>query len=142
MCTLDYDDPVEVYCEGPRTARKEHTCIGCGVVIRAGEAYCYVSYVSDGSASSEKECFACWWTRAAFRDDHGAFPMPSFLWEELRDCIDGERSNPWRPHLAALERRWRTSSVGRQQLRQTVFRSALTRELRNTMRIVARRGTT
>lgn len=140
MCTLDYGDPVKVYWEDPRTARKEHSCHGCGATIHKGEAYCYVSYVDEYRGNSEKECFVCWWTRAAFRDAHGAFPMPSILWEELRDCIDGDRSSPWRLHLAALKRRWRTSPFGRRELARTIYRNALSHQLALTRRILRKRA--
>lgn len=140
MCTIDYDDPVRVYRESPRIARKEHECSGCGAVIRNGEAYCYVSYVDDYRGNSEHECFACWWTRSAFWAEHNGGPLPSLLWEELRDCIGGERTNTWRPHLAALQRRWRTSSIGRRELARTIFRAALSRQFSLTRRILRMRA--
>lgn len=118
MCTLDYDEYVRAYTEDPRIARKEHSCLGCGATIHKGEAYCRVFYVSDGTGCSEKECFACWWTRSEFWVAHSGGPFPSFLWEELRDCIEGDHSSPWRGHLAALKRRWRTSLPGRMALRK------------------------
>lgn len=140
MCTIDYDDPVKAYREVPRIARKEHSCSGCGATIRKDEAYCYVSYVDDYRGNSEKECFPCWWTRAEFRVAHGAFPLPSFLWEELKECIDGERTSEWRPRLAALKRRWRTSPIGRSELAQTIYRTALLRQLALTRRILRKRA--
>lgn len=139
MCTLDYDDPVAVYTERPRTARKPHTCVGCGAEIRIGEAYSYVSYVGDGTAHSEHECFWCWWTRTVFSEAHEGGPVPSGLWNELMDCIGGERTNPWRPHLAALKRRWRASPSGRRKLARNVFRRALGRELAKTRKILRER---
>lgn len=139
MCTLDYDWHVKVYREDPRTARKDHSCAGCGSTIHPGSAYCYVSYVVEDSAHSEHECFYCWWTRSAFWEAHGGGSMPSCLWEELRDCVDGEHSNPWRPHLAALKRRWRTSSIGRMELAREVFRNALAHQLSLTRRIRKKR---
>lgn len=139
MCTLSCDDPVKVYREDPRTARKAHACSGCGATIHIGEPYCYVSYVDSDSARSEHECFPCWWTRTEFREAHGAFPMPNFLWEELRDCIDGQRPNPWRTHLAALKRRWRTSPTGRKALAREVVRNAVSRQLSFTRRMLRQR---
>jgi hypothetical protein len=140
MCTLDYDATVKAYLENPRTARKEHACSACGATIHNGEAYCYVSYVGDSTARSEHECFPCWWTRAEFREAHGAFPIPSFLWEELKACIEGDRTSEWRPRLAALERRWRTSTVGRRELARTIYRNALSRQLALTRRVLRKRA--
>lgn len=139
MCTLDYDDPVAVYTERPRTARKPHTCVGCGAQIHVGEAYSYVSYVGDGTAHSEHECFGCWWTRTVFSEAHGEGPVPSNLWNEVRDCIDGDRDSPWRIHLAAIKRRWRTSISGRRHLARSVFRKALMREIATTRAILRKR---
>ena len=140
MCTIDYDSQVKVYREDPRTARKEHSCVGCGAAIHKGEAYCYVSWVGDTTARSEQECFACWWTRREFCLAHWGGPLPSFLWEDLEECIDGERSNPWQPHLAALKRRWRVSWSGRKSLAAGWWRRAITRQLRLTRRIVRERA--
>jgi hypothetical protein len=118
MCTLECDDLVRVYAEDPRIARKEHSCLGCGATIHRGDAYNIVFYVSDGHGYSEKECFPCWWTRTDFWEAHSGGPFPSNLWEELKECIQGDHSSPWRAHLAALKRRWRTSPIGRRVLRK------------------------
>ena len=139
MCTLDYDVLVRVDTEDPRISRKEHSCLGCGTTIRKGEAYCRVFYVSDGYGHSEKECFACWWTRREFWEEHGGGPMPWALEDELRECIGGERRNPWRIHLAALRRRWRTSAPARRALHEGWFQGALNRQLRFTRRVLSKR---
>lgn len=140
MCTLDYDYSVAAYTERPRTARKPHTCVCCGAEIHVDEAYSYVSYVGEGTAHSEHECFWCWWTRTVFSEAHGGGPVPSALEEELRECSRWDDNSPWRVHLAALKRRWRTSTVGRQALARRVFRNALIREMWSTRRILRKRA--
>ena len=140
MCTLNQDDPVEAYRESAHTARKAHSCSGCGATIQKGEAYCRLFYVADHSASSEKECFACWWTRHEFWEAHSGGPLPWALEEYLHECIEGDRSSPWRPHLAALKRRWRVSDTARRDLRTGWFICAVNRQLELTRRILRKRA--
>lgn len=150
MCSIDYDETCAVWVEKPRTARKEHVCLGCGTTIRPREAYNEVRFVFDGSAGTERECFGCWFVRRAFGDGHSIYPLPSSLMADLADCIGtrlpaGDRSWPteWAPELAAIKNRWRTSESRRQQLAESWMRRALRRELRLIRSVVfARRAET
>lgn len=129
MCTLDYDGVCDVWREAPRIARKQHTCDGCGSIIQPKQAYLSHAHVFDGSASSEAMCFCCWWARACFMEEpeHRLIPTPRMLWQDIADCIDGDRSSPWRPLLAGLKARWRTSPSGRAELKRKVARAARVR---------------
>lgn len=116
MCSIDYE-PCQAWSETPRTARKAHRCSSCCQTIAAGEAYLNLGYVFDGSGGTEKVCFPCWWVWEIFGSAHGQKPMPSNLDEAIQECI-GDGDDDWRGELAFLKRRFRTSPVGRERLRE------------------------
>lgn len=118
MCSLDYDGVCDVWRETPRIARVQHACDGCGTIIPPRAAYLAHAHVYDGSAGSESMCFCCWWAREEFRasPEHRIIPTPRYLWRDVEDCIDGDRSSPWRPLLAGIKARWRVSPSGRARL--------------------------
>jgi hypothetical protein len=122
MCSLDYDGVCAVWREVPRVARVAHLCDGCGYVIAPRTAYLAHAHVYDGSAASEAMCFGCWWARMVFFDnpEHRILPTPRYLWQDIADCIDGDRSSPWRPLLAGIKARFRTSPSGRAAWRRAV----------------------
>jgi hypothetical protein len=130
MCTLDDGEQADIWREDVRVVmrpRKQRECDGCGAVIGAGEPFIDHFDLYEGNANSEAGCFACWWTREVFADDHGGMRYPfGMLMEQLEQCI-GENmrrvyrddsswpdsvanyDDEWRPHLAALKRRYRAS---------------------------------
>lgn len=146
MCSLDVE-PCSAWREAPRIARRHHGCDGCGADILVSHPYLYVSWVFEGSGGNESLCFCCWWEWERFGSHHGTKPMPSDFWGSLQDCITNlddvsEEAIPgWRPALAALKRRWRTSATGRQDLARKWLANALLRGLRLTQRVVLQRGT-
>lgn len=118
MCSFGELDPCTVWRETARRARKPHQCDGCGIVIQSSEAYVSHFDIFDGVASSQAMCFGCWWSREAFAEAHEQNFAPDFLWEALQECI-GENNDPrdvWRPHFAAIKRRYRTSPSRRRSL--------------------------
>lgn len=122
MCDYDGDaEPCTVWREEPAimsTAHfkgRPHECDSCGTTIARGDPYLRHANLFEGRWSSEKMCFACWWSREAFFEDHGSYQPPSGLWNMLQECI-GENDDPldkWRPHFAALKRRFRLTPQGR-----------------------------
>lgn len=60
---VDLDGPEVVTI---RTARKEHRCCECRMVIAAGQRYEIRAHFKDGSASSYKTCLCCKEIRDAF----------------------------------------------------------------------------
>lgn len=118
MCSLDYDGVCAVWRETPRIARVRHMCDGCGHTIQPREAYLAHAHVYDGSAASESMCFGCWWAREVFRasPEHNILPTPRFLWRDVSDCVEGDRTSQWRPLLAGIKARWRVSRSGRDAL--------------------------
>jgi len=104
MCSLDIE-ACPVWNERIRAARKEHVCDCCDRQIARGDVYLAHSHVFDGSASSEKMCAICTIVRDDFAAAHGITPMPSDTIFQIHECIQGERSNAWRIHLAILLRR-------------------------------------
>lgn len=120
MCTIDLE-PCSVWREVVRKARKEHTCDGCGHVVPAGEQYTAHAHIFDGNASSETMCAVCWVVRESFSEAHGLRCQPSDIRNMLAECIQGERSSPWRLHLAILKRRWRVSPSGRIHLQRRIL---------------------
>jgi hypothetical protein len=123
VCAIDLE-PCAVWREVVRKARKVHECDGCGAIIPVGEHYTAHAHVFDGPVRSDKMCSVCWVLREDFADAHGMRCMPSNLWEMLDECTQGERSSPWRLHLAILKRRWRVSRSGRIHLRQQISQRA------------------
>mgnify|MGYP003154688263 CR=1 FL=1 len=45
--------------ETTRKARKQHMCCECGVLIKSGQQYRYISGIWDGKPLSYKQCLAC-----------------------------------------------------------------------------------
>ena len=120
MCSLDSEGVCEVWREVPRMARVQHVCDGCGYVIAPRTAYLAHAHVYDGSAASEAMCFGCWWAREVFAEEHNLIPTPSYLWRDVADCLEGDRLSPWRPLVAGIKARWRTSPSGRAALRRAL----------------------
>ena len=54
-----YDDPVDVWDEVQRRARKIHTCHECYRVIKTGSIYYAISILYDGRWSRHKQCESC-----------------------------------------------------------------------------------
>jgi hypothetical protein len=136
VCSLDVDDACPVWNERVRTARKQHACDCCGQVISSGEQYLYHSHVFDGTAGSEKMCAVCWFVRESFANAHGQTCVPSNVLETLRECSHGDRSSPWRLHLAVLLRRRRTAPACRWWLRREWMRRAVMWQLEFTRRVL------
>lgn len=133
MCSLDID-LAPVWRERPHIARRERTCDCCLAPILPGTAYLSVFFVSDGRCADESLCFGCWWGWCEFSDAHRARPCPSAYWEVLENCVVrhsvaraavGDR---WGPTLAGIKARWRTSPLGRVQLRRYWMDRAVRRE--------------
>lgn len=120
MCSIDLE-PCAVWHEEVRKARKPHECYGCGASILPGEHYTRHFHVFDGNARSEAMCSVCWLVRASFSEQHGLQCQPGDIRNMLAECIQGERSSPWRIHLAMLERRWRVSRSGRIHLHRRIL---------------------
>jgi hypothetical protein len=120
MCAIDLE-PCAVWREVVHRARKEHVCDGCGSVVPAGEHYTAHAHVFDGHARSEKMCAVCCVVRESFSEQHGLRCQPWDIRNMLAECIQGERSSPWRLHLAILKRRWRVSPSGMVHLHQRIL---------------------
>jgi hypothetical protein len=69
-------------------------------------------------------CAICWVVRESFSEAHGLRCQPWDIRNMLAECIQGERSSPWRLHLAILERRWRVSPSGRIHLHERISQRA------------------
>lgn len=78
----DGDRPA-AYAEETRRARKEHDCTECGLPIRKGDRYEYVSGIWDGSPSSFKTCMLCVEIRTHFACSGGW--LFGCLWEDLAE---------------------------------------------------------
>jgi hypothetical protein len=91
VCAFDDGEQADIWREDVRTVmrpRKQRECSGCGAVIGAGEPFVDHFDLYDGNANSEAGCFACWWTRELFADDHGGMRYPfGMLMEQLEQCI-------------------------------------------------------
>lgn len=124
MCDIDLE-PCTVWRETPRKARKERECGCCGTPIRPGDPYLSHFSIYDGEATSDSVCFACWWIRESFAQSHGQSMQPDALEETLRSCIDEDgRESDWRPEMASLLKRERTTRRGRDHLRRMWERRA------------------
>jgi hypothetical protein len=117
MCVIDLE-PCSVWRETPRKAKKSYKCSGCGITIQPGEAYLENFSVFEGEASTEKACFGCWAAKQQFAEAHGQDFAPSHLIEFLQDCIgeNDDEEDVWRPVLAAVLARYRTSDQRRSRL--------------------------
>lgn len=123
MCDVDLDgERCAVWEEGPAVMSTEtfkgrsHECSCCGATIHRGEVYLRHSNLFEGNWSRERACFACWWSREAFAEEHEGLRWPPAQFDEmLWNCIidNRDRRDPWRPHLAAIYRRRRMSPMGR-----------------------------
>lgn len=111
MCEVyvDDDNRADVWNETHRTARKAHACRCCGGSIVAGERYLVVSWVSEGTAASEKMCLPCEADMFTFGVEHGGCRWaPSAFEVALADCInedDAEEAARWEAMLAAIQAR-------------------------------------
>jgi hypothetical protein len=117
MCSLDLE-PCTVWRNTPRKARKPHVCVCCGAGIAPGTHYLDHFNVFDGNSSSESLCGFCWFIWQQFGDAHDMQPTPGALYEQLQDCIgeNDDDEDEWRPLFAAIKRRWRVSTRGREHL--------------------------
>jgi hypothetical protein len=113
MCEIGWDSELEYWTHSKRKARKQHVCDGCGGPIRPGESYVHDSWLCDGKWESEKACAACDAVMAQFAAGHDGQPVPSYLAECLRGCINemDPESARWKPLLEALEARGRSLAL-------------------------------
>lgn len=143
MCSL-YLEACAVWRETARRARVPHTCDGCGYSILPSTLYLSVSFVFDGTASTEALCFWCWGDWEAFGDAHGMKPMPSGFWDTLEGCTPrytGARhaaDAEWSGALARIKARWRTSASGRAALANHWMTTAVGRSLSAARSIVTK----
>jgi len=116
MCSFDLGEVYPVYSITHPRCRKPAPCRVCKKLIAKGEEYERHSYVSDGTAASERMCVGCALAHRAFREDehhHGA-PSPDWFRESLRECFEGaDKSEPdvrlWRQLYAGIVRRTRAA---------------------------------
>lgn len=116
MCDFGYGDLeiAKVWQETVRRAAKAHYCTSCGATIERGEYHLVHVSILD-SVSRERMCFACWWAREDFHQEHVGSPsiMPSMLEEFLRECLrDTDNAARWMPYLADLELRRARAAAG------------------------------
>jgi len=108
MCVIEFD-PVEVWEEHTRKARKHHRCSCCRAPIRSGEQYRTIFAVGEDGMLFEKSCEACGIARDEFAEAHdGSSPNPTSFIQVLNACIaEGDRASEeqWRPMLKVLELR-------------------------------------
>lgn len=117
MCDFGLGDLeiAKVWQETVRRAAKAHRCNSCGVGIERGEYHLVHVSILD-SVSRERMCFACWWAREDFHQEHVGSPsiMPSMLGEFLRECArDGYASDArWAAYLDAMTVRGAQAAAG------------------------------
>jgi hypothetical protein len=58
MCAID-GDPVDVYDESFRVARKQHCCEDCPATIAPGERYRHTTVLFEGQWSRHRHCTEC-----------------------------------------------------------------------------------
>lgn len=75
-----------------RKARKDHVCVECRRMIKAGTVYEYVSGIWDGSPSSYKTCPRCVVLRAAYAQVVEPYSAPpfTFLTESIQERVQDE----------------------------------------------------
>lgn len=112
MCdTFDLDgDFPKVWRETPRLARKARRCDSCRAPINPGDAYLEHFSVTDDPLT-EAMCFACWWDRAQFAEEHRQSFNPSSFRDLLSECVtwDEKSAARWTPALEALDARMRAA---------------------------------
>ena len=92
MCFYDVE-PVLVFCNELRRARKDHRCCDCCRIIKRGERYEYIAGVCDGDFENWKTCRECVSLREAIAKieiSHGcdkseAYPGFGFAREAAHD---------------------------------------------------------
>lgn len=122
MCSTEDLEPCTVWRQTYRTARKAHECDACGGPIAPKDPYLDHFDVFEGEVSSQKICAPCTIVWNAFSKEHGGAPHPGSLIETLEECI-GERDDDsarWRPLLAGILKRWRTTAGGRRALTRRI----------------------
>jgi hypothetical protein len=88
MCSIDVDDPADLWFDVTQRARKEHQCSVCRTTIRPGESYLRNKYLADGEWSSAGiACAVCACIYTSFREAHGGGYGPDQLVVDLRDCV-------------------------------------------------------
>lgn len=115
MCSIDYDDYWDAYADKFVVAKKEHPCTACGVRIQPGAQYLKHAHLYDGEWYRENACFACAAALHEFNEAHAVGTSPRMLEETLRNCIgdNDDKEAEWRPWLAGLLKRFRTSPARR-----------------------------
>ena len=91
-CSVEVDEPAEVYLARVLTARREHRCLECGELIEPGEQYEQVTARWDGHWNTYKTCYLC------LRIRNDLFPCGWYfgqMREDIREClgidyVDGE----------------------------------------------------
>jgi hypothetical protein len=118
MCSIEGEEQWTVWRELPRVAGKQHRCDGCWSIINKGEPYLSHANLFDGHWTSQKACLVCWGARSVFSAAHGWWEEPSRLIERLRECVgtNDDEEDEWRPVLAGVLRRYRTSPRRRELL--------------------------
>jgi hypothetical protein len=108
MCVIEFD-PVEVWEEHRRKARKHHRCACCGAPVRPGDYYRTIFAVGEDGMLFEKSCEACGAARDAFAEAHdGSSPNPTSFIQVLNECIaegDRESEAQWQPMLQGIAAR-------------------------------------
>ena len=110
MCDFGAGDMeiAKVWQETVRRAAKAHRCSACGTTIQWKEYHLEHVSILD-SVSRERMCFACWWVREDFHQEHAGSPsiMPSMLEEFLSGCLgwDDDGSSRWAQYLEQLRAR-------------------------------------
>lgn len=121
MCEVGGSGEVaEVWSVEYRRARKQYECDSCWAPIKVGDAHQVYSALGDGIWSRSRACVVCTLAQQEFGEAHRFYPTPSYLIETLQDCIvdNDDRHDRWRPLLAVLLRRRRTSRIARKHLAQ------------------------
>lgn len=91
MCDINDDHGrCEVWTETTRKARKDYACDCCRGAIAKGEQYVRIFMVSDGCASTERECSACADVVIEFKKHHNSWSSPSGMEDLVQQCYEEE----------------------------------------------------
>lgn len=110
MCEIDFDGYCDVWRETERTARKEHKCSSCGLLIIRGDKYIEHFDIYDGETNRSKCCMACDADRKEFGKAHDVGTLeprsfPHYLEECIYDDGHDEEGRRWLPMLNRLRKR-------------------------------------
>lgn len=118
MCSTGDLGSCAVWVNTFRTARKRHECDACAATIEPRSPYLEHFHIFEGRPEKEKICAPCTLVWHEFSDAHEMSPTPGSLLGTLKECVceNDDDEDQWRPMLAGLLKRFRSSARGRRHL--------------------------